>query len=206
MSASLNWVDYVFIVIFLYSMLSGFFRGFVKEIVSLATLIIAFIVATLFANPLATAFTNSDSVQSAVGQASNAMGSSAAGPASYIAIGLSFFVLFIATIIIGAIISAILNLAFQAGILGFGNRILGAVFGLVRAFLVNMVIVFLVQLTSFSTSQAWQNSTIVAMYQPSVSWLSSTVSPTLANLKDKFGQTMQGVENSLQGQTNTQLC
>ncbi|MHB1220482.1 MAG: CvpA family protein [Gammaproteobacteria bacterium] len=196
--SNLNWVDYVFLIIFFFSIVSGMARGFVKEIVSLITLIAAFVVAILFASPLAAVFTSSPSVQNAVNQASNAISVNTAQPVSYVAIAISFALLFAGTVIIGAILSSILNIAFQSGILGLGNRILGGVFGLVRGFIVNLVIIFVVQLTPISDESWWQQSQVVGQYQPAVQWLANIVSPGLASLKEKFGNVVQDVDSSLQ--------
>lgn len=199
MMTNLNWVDYLLLAIFLFSTLAGFARGFVKEIVSLITLVAAFIIATMFAHPLAAAFTSASSVQEVVNSASNAMGVSTAQPVSYVAIAISFALLFAATILIGAIVGYLLNIAFQTGILGLGNRLLGALFGFCRGFIINLVIIFLVQLTSFSQATAWQESQVVIAFQPAVVWLGNIVSPSLANLKEKFGQTLQNMNSSVGG-------
>lgn len=196
--SNLNWVDYVFLIIFFFSIVSGMARGFVKEIVSLITLIAAFVVAILFASPLASVFTSSASVQNAVSQASNAINVNTAQPVSYVAIAISFALLFAGTVIIGAILSSILNVAFQTGILGLGNRILGGVFGFVRGFIVNLVIIFVMQLTPIADESWWQQSQVVSQYQPAVQWLANIVSPGLASLKEKFGNVVQDVDATLQ--------
>jgi membrane protein required for colicin V production len=198
---NMNWVDYIIIAIFFFSIVAGLGRGFVKEIISLATLIAAFVVASMFASPLAAAFTNSASVQNVTDQASTAIGMNAAQPLSYAALGLSFGLLFAATVIVGAIVGSIINLAFQVGILGIGNRILGGVFGFCRGFLINLVLIFLVQLTSFGSDPFWQQSQLVGSFQPAVQWLGNIVSPSLANLQQKFSGTMQNVTNTIQNMT-----
>lgn len=199
--ANLNWVDYIILAVFFFSILAGFGKGLVRELVSLATLVAAFIVASMFANPLAAAFTSSPSVQSAVNQASSAIGMNAAQPVSYAALGVSFAVLFTATILAGSLLGYFLNIAFQTGILGFGNRILGAVFGFARGFLINLVLIFVVQLTPLSAQSWWQQSQLVGTFQPAVQWLGNIVSPSLANLKERFGSTIQDVGSSIQGMT-----
>lgn len=201
--SNFNWVDYIFLAIFFLSTLAGLARGFVKEIISLITLIAAFIVAIMFSNALATAFTSSPSVQNAMSQATTAIGVNTAQPVSYLALGISFALLFAGTVIAGAIIGSIMNIAFQTGILGLGNRLLGAIFGLCRGFIINLVIIFLVQLTPFSSQQSWQQSHIVASYQPAVIWLGNVVSPSLSNLKTKFGETFQNVNSQIQDMTNS---
>ncbi len=201
--ANLNWVDYIILAIFLFSMLAGFGRGFVREVISLLTIIAAFIVASMFANTLAVMFTSSASVQTVVAQASASTGTNAAQSASYVALGLSYTLLFVGTLIIGSIIGFFVNMAFQAGILGIGNRLLGAVFGLARGFIINLVIIFVVQLTPFASQPAWGQSQMVVAFQPAVQWLGNLVSPTLANLKEKLGNTLQDMNSSIQNVTNS---
>lgn len=199
--AEMNWVDYIILAIFFFSILSGFGRGFVREVISLATWVAAVIVAIMFTNPLATYFTSSSTVQGVVSQASSAMGVSAAQPVSYVALALSFGALFGGTMLVGSLIGYFISAAFQFGALGIGNRVLGAMFGFGRGFILNMVLIFLVQLTPFSAQSWWQQSQMVASFQPSVQWLGNIVSPSLANLKDRFGKTVQDVSSQIQGMT-----
>lgn len=198
MMSHLNWVDYVILAIFAFSALLGLYRGFVKEVIALITLIAAVVIAVLFAHPLAAKFTNSPTVQNVVNQASTS-NVDAAQPASYIAVGISFTVLFLVTMLVGMILGSLLSMAFQGGVLGFGNRLLGAIFGLVRGFIINLVIIFLLQLSPFASETWWQESKMVAAFQPAIKWLDALVSPSLAHIKEKFGETMQGVGSSIQG-------
>jgi len=201
--SNLNVVDIFILLIFFTSALIGFGRGLVGEVVSLITLIAAFVIAIMFANPLAEAFTSSSSVQSAVSQSSTAIGISTAQPVSYLALGLCFGLLFAGTVIAGTIIKSLLNVAFNTGILGFGNRVLGAGFGLVRGYLLNVVMIFLIQLSPISSQTWWQQSSLVPDFQASVVWLGGVVSPALSNLKARFGSTIQNVGSSIQNLTNT---
>lgn len=182
MMSNLNWVDYIFLAIFLFSTLAGLTRGFVREIVSLITLIAAFVIAILFAHPLAAMFSHSSAVQGAVEQAANVQS------ASYLSVSIAFALLFMGTIIVGAIISSILNMAFKVGILGFGNRLLGGVFGLIRAFIVNLVIIFIVQLSPIAEEGWWKASQVVTQYQPAVQWLGNMVAPGIEMLKEQVGK------------------
>lgn len=182
----LNWVDYTILAILFLSVLAGLMRGLVRELISLATLIAAFIIASMFASPLAVAFTSSSSVQNAMHHASSADQS-----VSYMAISVSFAVLFAGTLLAGAILGFFLSLAFRTGVLGFGNRLLGGVFGLARGFLLDLVLIFIVQLTAWSDQPTWQQSQLVAAFQPAVQWVGDVVSPSLAHLKEKYGSTLQ---------------
>lgn len=199
--SNLNLVDIFILAIFFFSIMTGFARGFIREAVSLLTLIAAFIIAIMFTNPLAHAFTSSSTVQTAVSHTSNVIGVSTETPVSYLALGVSFALLFIATMIVGSIISYLLNVVFETGFLGFGNRLLGGVFGLVRGFIINLVLIFVVQLTSLDTEPWWVHSRFVEDFQPAVQRLGALVSPSLANLKQKFNQTLEQVNTHIQGVT-----
>lgn len=172
----LNWIDYVIIAILALSTLAGLARGLVKEIISLLTLVAAFVVATSFASPVAEYFSSNASATTP----------DAAQTVSYAALGLSFGVLFLGTVIVGALVGFIINLILKSSVLGIGNRIFGAVFGFARGFLINLVLIFLVQLTSFTNDAAWQESMLLVYFQPSVVWLTANVSPHLESLKEKL--------------------
>jgi len=191
MTMTLNWVDYSILGIFLLSILSGFWRGLVRELISLLILAAAFIVATMFASTLAASFTQAPMVQGTLGQAAATVGMSASQPVSYVAIGFSFALLFAGTLLAGALLGYFLNMAFQMGILGIGNRFLGGIFGFVRAYIINVVLIFLVQLTPFSAETVWKDSKGVAFFTPSVQWLAGIVSPNVARIESKFGQYMK---------------
>lgn len=196
--SNLNWIDYIILLIFFFSIIAGFIRGFVKEVVSLITLVAAFVIATMFSNALAQLFTSHPSVQNAVSQATTSLGVDTAQPVSYIALGISFALLFAGTIIVGMIVSFFLNFAFKSGVLGIGNRLLGGIFGLVRGYIINLALIFVVQLTPLGTQASWSQSQFVNMYQPAVQWLGNIVSPSLANLKARFEQTIQNFGSQLQ--------
>lgn len=200
---NLNVVDYAFLAVFFFGVLSGLGRGFIREIIALFTLIAAIVIAVMCSDNFAHYFLNATGVQSAVNQASSSMGVNASQPVSYIAIAISFALLFAATMLIGSLIGYFINMAFQYGILGLGNRLLGAAFGGLKGFAYCVVLAFLVQLTSFSSNAMWQHSQVVAMLQPGVVWLGNTVSPSLAGLKDRFGNAIQGVNSSIQNATRS---
>ena len=197
--SQLNFVDIIILIIFFMSMIVGFVRGLVSEMISLITLIAAFVIAIMFSNSLASYFTSTSSVQAVVSQTSTAIGTNTAQPVSYIAIGVSFAILFTVTALVGSIVKYIINIPFAYGMLGFGNRILGGGFGLARGFIINLVLIFLVQLSPLGSEPWWVSSSYVQAFQPAVGWLGPIVSPVLANLREKFNATLQEVNSSLQG-------
>lgn len=202
MLAGLNWVDYIIIALFFFSVLSGLSRGFIKEILAIVVLAAAFVLATMFATTLAQSFTGTNTAQEVVSQATSTVGAgTAAASVSYAAIGLSFGLIFLATIIIGSIIGFFINLALSIGGLGFGNRVLGGIFGFGRGLVLALVLIFVLQLTVVSNQPWWQESLLVQKYQPAVAWLGNLVSPNLANLKEKFDEALQKLQTEKQNAT-----
>lgn len=201
--SQLNFVDIIILVVFFMSMMVGFARGLVSEVVSLATLIAAFVVAIVFSEQLAAYFTSTESVQSVVEQTSSAIGANTAKPLSYVALGISFGLLFMVTVMIGSLVKYFLNLFFQFGLLGFTNRIFGGVFGLARGFIINLVLIFLVQLSPLAKEPWWVSSQFVRAYQPAVGWLGNAISPALSGIRGQFDSTLQDMNSSLQGITGS---
>ncbi len=188
---SLNWVDYIILGIFLASIVAGLMRGVVKEVLSLLTWLAAFVVASLFSSTLANSFTSSSSVQSAVSTASNHIGAHAATSVSMLAIGVSFAILFIGTLIVGSLINYVISRVVQGGGISIANCLLGGIFGVLRGYLINLLVVFLVQLSPLADQAAWAQSELVRSFQPAAQWLSNIVEPKLKNLKEKVGQTLE---------------
>lgn len=195
-----NWVDYVILSIFFVSVLAGLMRGLAKEVISLLTWAAAVVVASLFASRVAASFTGSQQVQSAISSASTTMGMNPTQSVSVLAIGTSFVGLFVITLFIGSIINYFISHAVEGQGISFANRLLGALFGLGRGVLINLVTIFLVQLTPLGHEAAWMQSQFVRSFQPAVQWLENIVQPGIDTLKSKMGQTLQNVDSQyLQG-------
>ncbi len=196
-----NAMDIIILLIIFSSIIIGLLRGLISEVVSLITLIAAFAVAIYFTSPLVAKFTSTATVQHMVSQTSNSMGVNTAQPVSYMAFALCFAVLFVATLLAGLIIRALINVAFATGVVGIGNRIFGGVFGFVRGILIAIVIIFLIQLSPLSSESWWQQSKLVPQFRPAIAWLGNIVSPTLANIKAKLGSSMENLTGG--GSANT---
>ena len=199
-----NWVDYLLLAVFFISVVGGLMRGGVREVMSLLTWIAAFIVASLFAKPVASYFAGSQSAQSLISSASTgSFGMSAGSQVSLFALGVSFTVLFFATIIAGSLLGYFANRIVEGGGISIVNRVLGGTFGFVRGYLIDLLIIFIVQLTPFSQENYWIQSSIVAGFQPTVQWLGNKVQPGFESLKSRMGQTLEdmtsGAEGSIMG-------
>lgn len=197
---NLNWVDYIFIIIFAVSLLVGFKRGIIKEVLSLASIIAAFVIASLFADKLATTFMNFPSVKSFITWASNFIGMDTTQPVSYFALIMSFCVLFAATMIVGSIITHVFSLGLDVGILSLGNHVLGAVFGLIRGFIISLVVMLLIQLTPLGKQTWWQQSQFVTQFQPYVTKLVAFISPAISAIEAKtnIGGTLKETGQKIQ--------
>ena len=156
-----NWVDYVVLGIFILSLLAGLMRGFVKEVILVLTWLAAFVVAGMFASPLANVFTSSPQIQSAITSASNSAGVNAAQPISMVSIAISFILIFIGVLIVGKVISLFVTSAVEGRGISFVNRLLGGAFGLVRGFILVILMMFLVQLTPIWSQSTWTQSRFV---------------------------------------------
>lgn len=199
---NMNWIDYAILAIIFFSVIIGMARGLVKELLSLIAFVAAFLIAAKYSEALAAYFTHTSSIQNAVSGSSNSVGLDTSQPISYAAVCISFMVLFIATILIGAFINFFINFFFQAGLIGLGNRLFGTVFGFCRGIVVSLVFVFILQFTSVTNEAAWSQSRLVPVVQPIITWLDGVVSPKLATLKLKLQNTInssfQDIKDSYQ--------
>ncbi len=192
-----NWVDYIFLAIFVISILGGFMRGGVREIMALFTWIAAFVIAGLFARPLASAFSSSESVQST---AFSSVSTGAVDHVSMLALGISFAALFFGTILIGFFLGYLANRVVEGVGISVFNRLLGGIFGLARGYLVNLFIVFIVQLSPLSQQSAWAKSSLVPSFEPTAQWLGEKIQPGFESLKSKMGKTIEDMTSQYQNQ------
>lgn len=193
--ADFNWVDYLILTVFFISILVGLARGIVREILAVFSWIGAYIVASLFANQLATVFTTSHAGQSVISGTTSAVGLDTTQSVSIVSIGLSFVCLFLATLMVGALIGRTISSAVESGGIGVANRLFGGVFGFLRGFLVNLMIVFVVQLTTFDKDPMWTSSRFVPVFQPAAAWVGNIVHPGLENLKTVFENSINDAQS-----------
>ena len=135
----MTWIDYVVLGIIGVSVLLSVIHGFVRELLSLASWVVSFLVAQYFASQAAAflpAALENQSLRLLAG---------------FLAV---FLIVLLASTLLAIAISSLIK---RAG-LGATDRMLGAVFGLVRGIAVVTVIVLLAGLTALPTTPAWRQA------------------------------------------------
>ena len=152
----MSWLDLVIIGIIALSALISLVRGFVKETVSLVTWIVAGVLAFRYFVPL------SDLIQSFV-------------ESPMIRRMAAFALLFVGTLVIGAIVNYILGqLVSKTGLSGT-DRALGLVFGGARGALIVTMVVLLASLTPMPEAPWWQESASVGYFQQMAEWVRAII-------------------------------
>lgn len=153
---SLNWVDWVIIIVLTLSTLLSLWRGFVREALSLAAWVLAFVAASLFANDLAVLLS---------GVISNVTG-------RYMA---AYVLLFVGVLVLGTVINAFMARVIKLAGLSFLDRLLGTLFGFTRGLIVVLVVVFIArQLLPLQEQQPLLESELMPHLEMIAHWVHST--------------------------------
>lgn len=138
MIPALSWLDWTLLAVLLLSVVVGLVRGFVFECLSLAGWVAAWFAAQWGAPLLAPHLPGS------AGYALNQ--------------GLAFAVTFMAALIIWSLLARLIRMLIHATPLSLPDRLLGAVFGLLRGSVLLLVVATVVAYTPASQSQGWHAS------------------------------------------------
>lgn len=157
------WIDYVILGIIGLSTIISLIRGFVREALSLVVWVFAFWVAWTFFRELALHL-GMFSVPS-------------------VRLGVAFAILFIVTLIIGALVNYLIGqLVDKTGLSGT-DRLIGMLFGAARGAVLVAVLVLLAGLTPFPEDPWWRESRLIASFQELATWMLSLLPD---DISDKF--------------------
>ncbi|KAF3981030.1 MAG: CvpA family protein [Methylococcales symbiont of Hymedesmia sp. n. MRB-2018] len=155
------WIDYTIIGLVLISSIIGLLRGFIKEAFSLIIWMIAIWVGLTFSREFSVFLEQFITYPSA-------------------RIAAAFAILFILTLIIGAMISYLLGeLVKKTGLTG-SDRFAGMIFGIARGLVVVSVVVMLAGLTPLPEDSWWKESDLIPPFQSLAVWLREHIPSGLA--------------------------
>ena len=131
--------DYAVLTIIGLSVIFSVMRGMVREVLSILGWVAAFYVARTYTNQLLPMMP-------------------ANIPTESLRVLAAFLVLFLATLLLASLLAIAISAIFKKIGLGWLNRLLGAVFGVVRGLLIVCVVVFLAGFTEAPKDARWRNA------------------------------------------------
>ncbi len=146
------WIDYAIIGLISISLIIGLFRGLIREAFALVTWGIAAWIGFRFSTAFAVLLENAIAIPSA-------------------RLAISFIILFVLTLIIGAIINQLLSALVQKTGLTGTDRLAGLLFGIGRGIIVITLLVMLAGLTPLPDTPWWKESQLIPHFQNLAVWL-----------------------------------
>jgi len=165
----MNWADWLILAVICISALISLKRGFVKEALSLATWLAAFVVARTFSFSFATLLVNYIDTYS-------------------LRLGAAFFLLFVLTLLVGALINYLITSLVKITGLTGTDRLLGMAFGLARGALLIIVAVALLKVTPIAEDTWWRESYLVPRFLLLEEWSFSLFRDLAEALLNTSGQ------------------
>ncbi len=145
----MNWVDYLIIGIILISSGISIVRGFIKEVLSLISWIVAIWVAFMFFANFASLLT--PYIDTAT-----------------LRLFIAFFVLFVVTLILGALVNHLISQLVEKTGLSGTDRALGVIFGGVA---IVTILVLAAGVTPMPSDSWWQNSLLLQHFEDLAVWV-----------------------------------
>ncbi len=148
----MNWVDYLIIGIILISSGISIVRGFIKEVLSLISWIVAIWVAFMFFANFASLLT--PYIDTAT-----------------LRLFIAFFVLFVVTLILGALVNHLISQLVEKTGLSGTDRALGVIFGILRGAAIVTILVLAAGVTPMPSDSWWQNSLLLQHFEDLAVWV-----------------------------------
>ncbi|APZ42951.1 CvpA family protein [Acidihalobacter ferrooxydans] len=157
----MNWVDFLIVGILAVSVIVSLFRGFVREALSLLSWVAAFWVGLVFASRLA------ELLPGAITSA-------------YLRLGVAFGILFILTLVLGALFNNFVARLVQRTGLSGTDRALGAFFGVFRGVAMVVVLILFAGMTALPQDAWWHHSLFLHYFQDLAIWVRGLLPAHLA--------------------------
>jgi membrane protein required for colicin V production len=161
--ATWNWLDWILAAIIVVSVVTAMRKGFVQELISLASVVVGLIVA-------------------AIGYPRASLWFEDLTKSHEIALGLGFLVLFLGTLLVGAIVGMVARKLIETAGIQWFDRFLGGIFGLVRGVLVDAIL--LMGMVAFTLKPDSVRQSALAPYVTTGTRVIAFVMP--GNLKAQF--------------------
>jgi membrane protein required for colicin V production len=161
---ALSSLDYVILSIIGLSVITGLFRGFVKELMSLGIWVIALWGASQLYS------WGSNFLKPWINQ-------------TEIRIVISFVLITIIILLLGGLITSLLSFVIERSGLSSTDRLLGMIFGFLRAVFIISLIILVAKLTGFPTQKYAKNSFLYGELMPVVQWMESFSPQWLSKIK-----------------------
>lgn len=146
------WADIAILAIISLSIVIGLWRGFIKEVFALAVWIAALVLAFQFSGALAERIGETISLPSA-------------------RTGLAFAGIFVAVLLVGALLTFLLGKLVESTGLSGTDRLLGAVFGAVRGVALVLLLILVAGFTPLPQDPWWRESVAINGLLPLTEWV-----------------------------------
>lgn len=153
-----SWIDIGIMIILLVSVVVAMFRGFVKEAISLTSLVLAAWLAMNYFEQLALYLpADIDETTLSLGGAEIVL--------SKLRASIAFAVIGVGVLIAGALLNHLLGKVTRLPLLRGIDRLLGAMFGLVRGGAIVVLVILVAAMTSFPRTEIWETSRILPWFE-----------------------------------------
>lgn len=171
MISAFTFIDWLILLILLVSVAFAALKGFTRELIGLGSIVLAFLLASWFYTAAAAPFKDVVKTEN-------------------LALFLGFSIVFLGTLIAGVLVAWLVSTFMKFAKLQWFDRCLGALFGLVRGWLVGGII--LIGLTAFNIQPLSVKNSVLAPYFLPASRMIALVTPS--EFKDRFRSGYDAIE------------